>query len=170
MHFFSEVISPRELNQPGDLTKIVAMIRDGSRIPNLPDFPPKKCMKLRKFWSVGGRGHAPGAPPLRSAADDPRVHLFVKRGKVTSRARQKQIHPFYNAIVLLTLRNAQYQMFVGEKYTFYHAIVLFDVWQQAKTCARVSAQEMYDKFAIVGNKTEYHKPKVATATGTLLPV
>ena len=110
-----------------------------------------------------------GAPPLRSAADDPRVHLFVKRGKVTSRGRNKYIHSTTRSY-FLTLRNAQYQMFVGEKYTFYHAIVLFDVWQQAKTCASVSAQEMYDKFAIVGNKTEYHKPKMATTTGTLLPV
>ena len=63
-------------------------------------------------------------------------------------------------------------MFVGEKYTFYHAIVLFDVWQQANStrtcfCAR---NVWYDKFTIVGIKTEYHKPKVATATGTLLPV
>ena len=24
---------------------------------------PKNCMKLRKFWAVGGGGGAPGAPP-----------------------------------------------------------------------------------------------------------
>ena len=56
------------------------IIRGGYRIPgrsgcqplggyqhtNLPDFP-KNCMKLRKFWSVGGR--APREPPLGSATD-----------------------------------------------------------------------------------------------------
>ena len=33
----------------------------GCKHTNLPDFS-KNCMKLRKFWSVGG--HAPGATPL----------------------------------------------------------------------------------------------------------
>ena len=54
------------------------LTRAGSRIPhrrgrqpvggggqhtNLPDFP-KNCMKLRKFWSVGGPGGVPLDPPL----------------------------------------------------------------------------------------------------------
>ena len=38
----------------------------GRQHTNLPDFP-KNCMKLRKFWSIGGR--TLGEPPLGSATD-----------------------------------------------------------------------------------------------------
>ena len=49
-----------------------ARVKGGSRIArrrerqhtNLQDFPPKNCMKLRKFWSVGG-APPPWDPPLR---------------------------------------------------------------------------------------------------------
>ena len=39
--------------------------RRGWEHTNLPDFPPKNDMKLRKFWSIGGgRGYAPLRFPL----------------------------------------------------------------------------------------------------------
>ena len=33
----------------------------GRQHTNLPNLS-KNCIKLRKFWSMGGGGHAPGAP------------------------------------------------------------------------------------------------------------
>ena len=73
---------------PRRYTKLALLLpyktRGGSRIPCrsgadplggrlhtiLSNFP-KNCMKLRKFWAVGGRGgRAPGAPPLGSATEN----------------------------------------------------------------------------------------------------